>query len=82
MIEDTLSERQKTHGDFYENAVISQGIKKLLRSGRYYKELNAAQLEALDVIATKLSRAVTGQPNPDDYHDIAGYATLAERYTR
>jgi hypothetical protein len=35
------------------------------------------QLQALDMIATKISRIVNGNPNhTDSWTDIAGYATL------
>jgi len=35
------------------------------------------QWEALEMIATKLSRIVNGNPNKiDNWDDIAGYATL------
>ncbi len=35
------------------------------------------------MICLKISRIVTGDPeHPDNWHDIAGYATLAERECR
>ena len=37
-------------------------------------------LQALDLIATKLARIITGDPDySDNWHDIAGYATLVEQ---
>jgi hypothetical protein len=42
--------------------------------------LNHAQCEALEQIATKLARLLTGDPNHADHaRDIAGYAELLAR---
>ena len=40
-------------------------------------ELDDDQIEALDMIASKIARVVNGNPNHiDSWIDIAGYATL------
>ena len=42
--------------------------------------LNTAQEEALEMIAHKIARIINGDPDyKDNWHDIAGYATLVER---
>ena len=79
-IDDVLAERQKTHGDFEDHAMITQGIKKVLRGWGYLENLNSSQVETLDMIAHKIGRILAGNPNePDHWRDIAGYATLIER---
>lgn len=71
-----LQEREKTHGDFARNAKISQELKT--RFGNYgMQEFNDVHKEALDMIALKLSRILSGQANfKDHWDDIAGYAKL------
>ena len=80
-IEETLAERQKTHGDFITHAVISQHLKRTIHSYEGHQELDPDQLEALEMIAHKIARILNGNPNiHDHWYDIAGYATLvAER---
>jgi hypothetical protein len=71
-----LVERQKTHGDFKLNAEISQGIKSWFDMPQTSK-LSKVHREALDMIALKLSRILSGQANfKDHWDDIAGYAKL------
>ena len=75
-IKQTLAQRNGTHGNFTSNAQLSQGLKQLIREHRSVA-LSSAQLEALDMIAHKIARIVTGNPDVHDHwHDIAGYATL------
>lgn len=76
----TLEERGKTHGDFSDNAKISQELKHAIRIGVRFTDLSDIQREALDMICHKISRIVSGNPNePDHWRDIAGYATLVEQ---
>lgn len=76
----TLTERQKTHGDFEANARCSQELKAVLR-GYGYDSLASPMREALDQIALKMSRIMTGDcDHVDNWHDIAGYATLVEQW--
>lgn len=75
-INTTLEARNSTHGNFINNAMLSQGIKNMIRIHDDHK-LSQSQLESLDMIAHKIARIVTGNPNVHDHwHDIAGYATL------
>lgn len=75
--EDITKERHKTHGDFAENALMSQGIKNhMCAFGR--KGMSDVHKEALDMIAMKISRICSGQSEfRDHWIDIIGYATLA-----
>lgn len=83
-----IVERNKIHGNFNSNSMISQAIKALFGGGilvnvqvpTHWQMLSAIQKEALEMIALKLSRIVTGNPNePDHWNDIAGYARLVAR---
>lgn len=79
-VENTLKLRVLTHGDFATNAHIAQGLKAFICNQPGYSSLSEIQRESLDLIATKMSRILSGGfNNPDNWHDIAGYATLAER---
>lgn len=74
-----LVERQHTHGDFATNADWSQRIKRLVREAEDAGcALTNVQREALDMIALKISRILSGHPGyGDHWDDIAGYAKLA-----
>lgn len=72
-------ERHSTHGDFSDNAMISQHLKEYLSAQAGWAVLSDVQREAIDMIALKLSRitSMAANPNePDHWRDIAGYATL------
>jgi hypothetical protein len=76
-IQQTLNDRGKTHGDFYEQARVAQELKRLVKNSAV--GMKAHQWEALDAICMKISRILHGNPNePDHWRDIAGYATLVE----
>ena len=75
-----LSERAKTHGRFEDNARISQNIKDIFHGERAYHSMTNVQKEALDCIALKLCRILSGQGGyADHWDDIAGYAQLASK---
>lgn len=72
-----LQERTKTHGPFKLNAEISQQLKHIFAE-HIIINFKPEQIEALDMIALKLSRILSGQANfRDHWDDIAGYAKLA-----
>jgi hypothetical protein len=74
-----LNERQKTHGDFADTAVIAQSLKAIISAYRDQKckKWPAAQLEAMDMICTKISRIVSGSSdNVDHWRDLSAYAEL------
>ena len=73
-----LSERQTTHGDFSDNARNGQFLRDFYRSSPNWETMHPVHKEALDMMACKLSRILSGQSSHDDHwKDIAGYATLA-----
>lgn len=79
-ISETLNQRQATHGDFCDVASVTQSLKSILRHAKRYDDLDHVHKEALDNICQKMARCVCGNANhADNWHDIAGYATLVER---
>lgn len=78
-VDATLDERGSRYGLFIEHASITQSLKTMVKGHLHYrkKELDADQLEALDMILHKIGRIVNGDPNyADSWVDIAGYAKL------
>jgi len=79
--ENLLQERGSTHGLFSNNAVISQSLKEVVRSGVKYSELTAVQKEALDMTLHKISRIVSGNPFEDDHWlDGGNYLHLSIKF--
>ena len=79
VIEQIITERKDTHGDFADDAGTSQSIKSVMRLGKNWEELTPVQKEALEQIATKIGRILSGDPNHlDSWRDIQGYAKLVE----
>lgn len=79
-INSTLSERGSRYGDYSNVAGTTQQLMAIVESGANYEHLNAEQKTSLFMICNKIARAVNGDPDyEDNWHDIAGYATLAER---
>lgn len=73
-----LQERGKTHGDFTQNAIYGQHLRTIFRSSPQWLNLPPVQREALDMMATKISRILSGNgDHPDHWDDLIGYATLA-----
>lgn len=72
-----LNDRQTTHGDYRENARISQHLKDFIRSADGWHQLTNDMRESLDMTCLKVSRILSGRPTTKDHWvDIAGYATL------
>jgi hypothetical protein len=72
-----LAEREKTHGSFKTNAEISQQLKHIFHE-HIIVNFKSEQVEALDMIALKLSRILSGQANfKDHWRDLSGYSLLA-----
>lgn len=67
--------RGGVYGPFEGNAVVAQAIKDAMRSHPKWADIPADGKEALDIIALKVSRIVTGNdPNYlDSWDDISGY---------
>lgn len=72
-----LANRQKTHGNFLENANLSQSIKDVMRSSINWEKLTDMQKESLEMIALKISRILSGDKDfRDHWDDVVGYARL------
>lgn len=73
----TLAERGNTHGDFIEQARLSQSFKGMMQASDNWDNMPTFQQEALQMIAVKMSRILTGNNwCHDHWHDVAGYAQL------
>ncbi len=86
-VTETLKQRGSKYGTFENNARTTQGIMDVLKAGvmrnENERELLAHEKEALHMIAHKMSRIVCGTGIvKDNWHDIAGYAKLAEDLTQ
>ena len=74
-----LDARAEQYGSFMQSSDTVIRIKSIMHNAvaRNEVHLYPDQLQALDMIATKISRIVHGNPNHlDSWIDIAGYATL------
>jgi hypothetical protein len=78
-IDTILGSRAADYGLFVDNARLAQKLKSVITDHAHEAGtvMGEDQWEALEMIATKLSRIVNGNPNKiDNWDDIAGYATL------
>lgn len=76
-----LEEREKTHGDFKENARIFDLLMKAVTESIVESNAWTPQMDlGLTMIVGKLARILSGNPQePDHWRDIAGYATLVAK---
>lgn len=80
-VDNTLAERGSRYGDFSDHAELAQHLQDVMRGAPNdrWEMMSAVQKQALTVIAVKIARILCGDPNyPDNWHDIQGYAKLAE----
>lgn len=78
-IEDTLKERGDRYGDFSDNARVHQALLNVMMAEYGWSKLSDVHRTALDVFCQKQARILNGDPHyTDNWHDIAGYAKLAE----
>ncbi|WP_151839970.1 DUF6378 domain-containing protein [Acinetobacter soli] len=78
-IEKTLEERGTRYGDFKDVAEATLQLQQVLNRSKTSR-MTSSQIIALDMICNKMARIVCGDPNYiDNWHDIAGYATLIEK---
>ena len=76
-----LIERGKQHGDYADVSRIAQSIKEVYRTAPNWEKLPDAQKEALELIATKQARILSGDNGlRDHWEDIGGYAELGSQY--
>lgn len=82
-LQETLDERGSAYGPFRGQAAVAQQIKDVMRRADGHPLLEPFEMEALDMLATKISRILCGAPRQlDSWHDIAGYASITERDLR
>lgn len=78
-LDNTLNERGARYGDFTDHARICQTLKRTMMNQVGWGRLEDVHKQALDVIADKIARILSGDPNyADNWHDIQGYAKLVE----
>lgn len=79
-LEKTLSQRGNDYGSYKSLSQTVQSLKFVMRSSENWQKLSSEQKESLEMIATKIGRVLTGNPDlEDNWHDIAGYAQLINR---
>src|SRR6266403_2258391 len=72
-----LTDRHSTHGSFEDNARISQGLKEWMRGSPGWSKLTDVEREAMDMIALKFSRVLSGKSlEKQHWEDIVGYGQL------
>lgn len=76
-IDKVLTERGLRYGTFLKRAIIAQRLKAVMNDTPNWIALNDDMVEALEMIAHKISRILGGDPAyADSWVDIAGYAQL------
>lgn len=77
-IENILSTREKTHGEFEHNSLFIQDCKDIARANpAYWEHLPPTVRESIDMILHKLGRVIYGDYEfKDHWLDIQGYAQL------
>lgn len=77
-VRDILETRKSTHGDYSDHARVTQNIKSVMHDSPNWNRLSADKTETLEMIAHKIGRILSGNPDfADHWDDIAGYATLS-----
>lgn len=76
-----IPNRDHQHGGLEAVGNIGQGIKIFIRTGRNWPRLTPGEQEALDMIAHKVARILSGDDphDPEHWRDVAGYAVAARR---
>jgi tRNA nucleotidyltransferase/poly(A) polymerase len=78
-IDETLKQRGNVHGDFTDNARVTEELMKALKSGPMWQGMDPVKKVGLFHIIHKAARIVSGDPNfADHWHDIGGYAKCVE----
>jgi hypothetical protein len=77
----TPPNRDQQHGGVEAVGAVEQPIKDALRAGKNWERLTPGQKCALDMIAHKLGRIMSGADpgDPEHWEDLAGYPTAAMR---
>ncbi len=78
-----LQERAETHGRFEDNARHAQHLKDYWRESEAWAAMPHEHREALDQIAEKFSRILSGQADfAGHWEDVSGYSELARKACR
>ena len=73
----TSGERDLQYGPPLVNLTASGDLKRTMRE-HLVRDLSPAELEALDMVLTKIGRIITGpEPRRDNYVDAAAYMAIA-----
>lgn len=76
-INELLHLRGLEHGDFTDQARITQELKDVMHATPNWEKLSPIQKEALEMNVHKIARILAGNPDSiGHWEDIAGYATL------
>ena len=79
-INETLADKQPLYGSYSAAASLSQGIKATMRCGVNWQKLSPEQLESMEMIANRIGRILSGDPNHyESWHGISGFAELIAR---
>ena len=84
--EEILNEREKTHGDFEDVAILAYDLEKPiydylieLKGKGLDKQFDKKRILAIKMIMLKIARIVCGdEDHADHWDDIAGYAMLGK----
>lgn len=80
-IKETLKERKANYGLLKDNARITQSLLRVIEAEKGWSKLTDTHRETYHMIFHKISRSLCGDAMyPDNPHDIAGYATLLEKF--
>ncbi len=72
-----LKDREESHGDYSIQAVIVDRLREVMYSTKNWYDLSSVQRDVLLVIAQKISRVLSGNPDFEDHWiDICGYSQL------
>ena len=76
-----IPNRDEQHGGMEAVGCVSQSVKESMRLSRNWELLSPGEKEALDIVAHKIGRVLSGDNphDPEHWRDIAGYAVAARR---
>jgi hypothetical protein len=78
-IDKTLAERGARYGKFVDHSFYAQSLKCVMARSPNWPTMKDDQREALEMVAHKIARILSGDPNyADNWHDIMGYAKLVD----
>ena len=79
-IDDTLTGRDETHGDFVDQADDAQRMLEVINTREGWKHMPSWMRFAIQMILMKIARIVHGDcRSTDHWHDIQGYSLVSRR---